>query len=83
MRYVWHHILPEIAGGRTTRSNLVSLCDSCHYAVHVLLYQLKLHGAVTPDSRNNRKRVALARQGYMLAVTAGTVDKIPNEGSAV
>lgn len=82
MRYVWHHILPQACGGQSVATNLVSLCDSCHYATHALLYQCKLNGVVTPDSRNNGKRVALAMQGYALAVAAGTVAKIPNEGSS-
>jgi hypothetical protein len=81
LRFVWHHILPQGCGGKSTVDNLVSLCDSCHFAVHALLYQCKLSGGtVTPDSRNNKVRIALAVQGYTLAVAAGTVDKIPNEG---
>lgn len=80
LRYVWHHILPQACGGLSVITNLVSLCDSCHFAVHVLLYQCKVNGVVTPDSRNNGKRIALAQQGYLLAVAGGTVGKIPNEG---
>lgn len=83
MRYVWHHIQPQTCGGLTIPSNLVALCDNCHYAVHVLLHQLKINGKVTPAPTNSRKRVVLASQGYLLCVAAGTVDKIPNEGSAV
>jgi len=83
LRFVWHHILPQGCGGQSTTDNLVSLCDSCHYAVHALMYQCKLNGKVTPDSRNNKVRVALAIQGYMLAVAAGTVAKIPNEGVSI
>lgn len=82
MRYVWHHILPQACGGISIPVNLVQLCDNCHYAVHVLLHQLKLHGVVTPSPLNNRKRIALAKQGYSMALLTGTVDKIPDEGSS-
>ena len=82
MRYVWHHVQPQVCGGRTIAVNLVSLCDNCHFAVHALLYQMKLNGKVTPSPRNNRARVKLAETGYAACVAAGTVDKIPNEGSA-
>jgi len=80
LRYVLHHILPRACGGKTEPSNLASLCDTCHYAVHALLHQLKVNGKVSPNPGNNRKRVALALEGYQRAVSAGTVDKIPNEG---
>ena len=82
MRYVWHHILPQVCGGLSRPENLASLCDSCHYAVHALLYQCKMHGDITPDPINNTKRIALARKGYQLAVAAGTVAAIPNEGAS-
>jgi len=80
MRYVWHHVLPTTCGGLSVSENLVSCCDSCHYAIHALLYQLKVNGAVTPSPGNNLARVALAQRGYQAAVAAGTVAKIPNEG---
>ena len=83
MRYVWHHVLPKTCGGRSTAVNLVALCDNCHFSVHVLLYQMKIKGMITPSPINNRARIKLAIQGYRAAVAAGTVDKIPNEGSAV
>lgn len=84
MRYVFHHILPQACGGLTTAANTVQLCDNCHLAVHVLMYQMKIRdGAIVPSPVNNRVRVALATRGYREAVAAGTVNKIPNEGSAV
>jgi hypothetical protein len=83
LRYVWHHILPLTCGGKSEAANLVSLCDSCHFAVHMLMTDLKLHnGQLTiPATLRTRKRERLARSGYQQAVAAGTVDKIPNEGS--
>jgi hypothetical protein len=82
LRYVWHHIQPKGCGGQTVTTNLIELCDTCHYAVHALLYQLKVSGKVTPNRRNNKTRVAVAVQGYDACVAAGTVAHIPNEGSA-
>ena len=83
MRFVWHHILPQACGGLSVTTNLVALCDNCHYAVHVLLYQLKINGAVTASPVNNRARVVIALQGYRAAQAAGVIDKIPNEGAAL
>jgi len=80
MRYVWHHILPQVCGGLTNAVNTIQLCDNCHYAVHVLLYQLKTNGVVTPSSSNNKVRIGVAKDGYLAALAMGTVDKIPNEG---
>lgn len=82
LRFVWHHILPVACGGASTRANLVSLCDSCHYAVHALLWDLKQHEGVftIPSPIRNRHRAAYAYLGYDAAKAAGTVDKIPNEG---
>lgn len=81
IRYVWHHILPRVCGGKTEVSNLVSLCDSCHYAVHALLHDLKVNGHFTIASTvRNKKRAAIALDGYYHAQTMGTVSLIPNEG---
>jgi hypothetical protein len=81
IRYVWHHILPQVCGGKTEATNLVSLCDSCHYAVHALLHDLKVNGRFTIAlSLRNRKRAAIALSGYNQAVLAGTANLIPNEG---
>lgn len=81
LRYVWHHILPRACGGATEVGNLVSLCDSCHYAVHALLHDLKVNGHFTiPSTLRNKKRAAIALDGYQRAVAAGTVNLIPNEG---
>lgn len=79
LRYVWHHILPQQAGGPTTPTNLAQLCDNCHYAVHHLMWMLK-EGAAIPGGMKRSRRYHLALQGYQAAVAAGTVDRIPNEG---
>jgi hypothetical protein len=76
---VWHHILPQACGGRTTAANLVSLCDNCHYAVHIIMWHLA-NGGIPPDMHPSTKRLALARDGYQQAVAAGTQGKIPKEG---
>lgn len=81
VRFVWHHILPQACGGRTVQENLVNVCDNCHYAIHAILYDLKVNAKITkPAWRRNKRRVQYAQQGYQAAVAAGTVDKIPNEG---
>jgi hypothetical protein len=78
LRFVWHHILPQACGGQTVAANLVSLCDSCHYSIHIVLWQM---ANKLPLAKTAIKQVALAKQGYDLAVAAGTVDKIPKEGA--
>jgi hypothetical protein len=77
-RWVWHHILPQACGGRTVKANLASLCDSCHYAVHSLMWELAW--GITPGPAYTPEQMALARQGYQAAVDAGTVAKMPKEG---
>jgi hypothetical protein len=84
LRIVWHHILPQAAGGKTTPENLAALCDSCHYAVHSLLVTMLANdGQLQPNPDYHRDRVALAQQGYDAAVKLGTVNKIPHESAAV
>ena len=82
LRFVEHHVLPQVCGGKTEPANLAGLCDSCHYTVHALLYQLKLNGSTYKLSQGTRKQRALAYRGYTAAVAAGTVDRIPDEGTA-
>lgn len=77
-RFVWHHVMPKTCGGQTVPANLVSLCDSCHYAVHALLHSLALGHPLPPHESPGRRRIA--QDGYDAAAAAGTVDKIPNEG---
>jgi HNH endonuclease len=36
-RFVEHHIIPKVWGGRTTRSNLIIVCDTGHYSTHLLI----------------------------------------------
>jgi hypothetical protein len=89
LRYVWHHIQPQEAGGLTTPSNLVQLCDSCHYSVHRILWTMACialghpvtdvqRGYVTHPPR--KAQLQLASRGYDACAGAGTTAKIPNEG---
>jgi hypothetical protein len=83
LRFVWHHVLPQICGGQTVAANVVSLCDSCHYSVHALLWQLKVtNGGPLSSRRGTAQQRAIAQDGYQRAVAAGTTALIPNEGSA-
>jgi len=78
LRFVWHHIQPEAAGGLTHPGNLAELCDSCHYSTHILLWQIANGGLVVP--RPCAGQLKLAQQGFALCEAAGTVAQIPNEG---
>ena len=78
LRYVWHHVQPAEAGGQTTMSNLIEVCDSCHYSIHRLLWHLARNLDVGPVPR--RAQLAFAREGYEACVAAGTVAQIPDEG---
>lgn len=80
LRYVWHHVQPQCCGGATTVANLANVCDSCHYAIHSILHELKMTGKVAPNRQYNKTRIALAQEGYKLCVAAGTVAQIPDEG---
>jgi HNH endonuclease len=83
LRFVWHHVQPAEAGGLTVASNLVQLCDSCHYSVHRLLWHLaqnELHGPVPLGPVPRRVQLALALTGFSKCMAAGTVAQIPNEG---
>src|SRR5262249_12710475 len=60
LRFVWHHIQPAAAGGATIAANLAQVCDNCHYAVHVIMWQL---ANSQPLSRCSRAQLLLARQG--------------------
>lgn len=81
MRFVWHHILPQAAGGKTELVNLAELCDSCHYSVHIMLWSLA-QGAVLPKHLD-AGQLDLANAGYDAAVVAGTVALIPKESDVV
>ena len=82
LRFVFHHVLPLAAGGLTTSANLVSVCDSCHYAIHAMLYEMATNAGelTTLKKFKGTPRWALAAQGYTRALAAGTVGKLPNEG---
>ena len=77
LRFIWHHIQPKEAGGTTTPDNLASLCDSCHYSIHRVLFAMAKN---EPLPKAHKKQTAIALAGYQKCVTAGTVGKIPNEG---
>ncbi len=78
LRFVWHHIQPHEAGGPTVPANLLECCDSCHYSVHRLMFQLARGLPLDPAPR--RQTLAYARQGYEACLAAGTVSQIPDEG---
>ncbi len=89
LRYVWHHVQPQEAGGQTVPANLAELCDSCHYTIHRILWvmaQIALGKPVTDVQRGyitrppRKAQLSLATAGYDACVAAGTVAKIPNEG---
>lgn len=75
MRFVWHHLQPRACGGPTTPANLVSLCDSCHATIHVLLWHLAK--GTRPPSRGTRGQRRLAQRGFDACVATGTLSKIP------
>ena len=77
-RYVVHHIQPQTAGGLSVPANQVTLCDNCHYTVHMLMWHLAQK--TPPSAKGTRAQRKLAQQGYDACVLAGTVHKIPNEG---
>jgi hypothetical protein len=57
--------------------NLVSLDDSCHYSIHVLMWQLANNGHL--PHRINRQQLDYAMRGYQEALAAGKADLIPKE----
>lgn len=89
LRFVWHHVQPQEAGGTTVPSNLVQVCDSCHYTIHRLMWVMRLIALSEPVTDTQRAYITnppraaqlkLAGQGYEACVAAGTVAHIPNEG---
>lgn len=80
LRFVWHHILPQACGGKTEPANLASLCDSCHYSVHILMWYLA-NGGIPATVTGTKRQLALAASGYEQAVAAGTANKIPKEAA--
>jgi hypothetical protein len=38
-----HHVLPKHAGGKDEIDNLVTLCDACHRAEHLIRKERKAH----------------------------------------
>lgn len=89
LRFVWHHIMPQQAGGQTVAANLVELCDSCHYSIHRMMwvYRLIALGQPVTDAQRaiitkppRRAQLELAARGYEACRIAGTIGQIPNEG---
>lgn len=89
LRFVWHHIQPQEAGGQTVPENLAQVCDSCHYTIHRMMWIMRLLADgkfITSDQRKwittppRRAQLGLASKGYDACRVAGTIDKIPNEG---
>jgi hypothetical protein len=78
LRFVWHHIQPKECGGPSDATNLVQLCDSCHYSTHRLLWNMARAVPVGPVPR--KAQLELAERGFKACEAAGTVGKIPNEG---
>lgn len=89
LRYIWHHIQPLEAGGRTVPGNLVSLDDSCHYTIHRLLWLMRCLALGVPitadeqamlDHPPRRAQYTFAALGFGACQAAGTVQLIPDEG---
>lgn len=78
LRFVWHHIQPQEAGGKTVAANLAQCCDSCHMSIHRLMWHMANALPLGPVPR--AAQLELARQGYAACVAAGTVALIPDEG---
>ena len=88
LRYVWHHIQPHECGGATAPENLVQVCDTCHYSIHRILYNLARgyiaeangQGPVPVGLIPRQLQLVLAQRGLAACIAAGTVTQIPNEG---
>jgi len=90
LRYVWHHVQPQEAGGETVPENLVQVCDSCHYTIHRILWVMARIAQGKPGTSDEqreyithpprRAQLALASIGYERCLAAGTIAQIPNEG---
>jgi hypothetical protein len=81
LRFVWHHVLPQVCGGLTVADNLAQVCDSCHYSIHILMWHIGQGTPVAQLPGRTRGQLTLALRGYQAAVANGTVDKIPKEAS--
>lgn len=79
LRFVWHHILPQVCGGKSRTDNLAELCDNCHYSVHKIMWDLA-NGKPVPTGADEGQ-TELAERGYTLAVQAGTQHMIPKEAA--
>jgi hypothetical protein len=81
-RFVLHHVMPKVCGGQSTPDNTIGLDDSCHYTIHLILWQLKENGGQLDQVKiGTLKQRDIAMKGYQAALAAGTVDRIPDEGA--
>ena len=78
LRFVWHHVQPHEAGGATVAANLAQLCDSCHYSVHRLLWQMA--NSLPVEKAPRQAQLVLAKRGFDACQAAGTLAQIPDEG---
>jgi hypothetical protein len=81
LRFVWHHVLPQVCGGLTVTANLSQVCDSCHYSIHILMWHIAQGSTVAELPAHTRNQLALALRGYQQALANGTAFKIPKEAS--
>jgi len=77
LRFVFHHILPQVCGGKTGAPNLISVCDGCHYSIHILMWNMA--NDVLNPPHINRGQLDYAMRGYQEARAAGTAQLIPKE----
>jgi hypothetical protein len=76
-------VQPLVCGGQSTPRNLVALCDSCHYSIHVVLWALARHDGNLADPTvlrlGTRRQRFYAEAGWDACVAAGTTGLIPKE----
>ena len=78
-RFVWHHVLPLVCGGKTQARNLVQLCDNCHYSVHIGLWTLQFAHDTFRTLYLSKDLANYAAVGWNAALIAGTANLIPKE----
>lgn len=76
-RFVLHHKLPQVCGGKSVADNLIPVCDNCHYAIHIIMWNMVHGGMIT--GRITHDQLKYAQQGYDLAKAAGTEASMPKE----
>jgi hypothetical protein len=65
-----HHLVPLGAGGEDKDSNLITLCSTCHGAIHGMLRQpiATLTKTALQHKRKNGERVGSIPYGYQMAM---------------